>query len=86
MSILPRSGPDSAARDKTAGEISDARLEDFEKLTAAYEPPSELAPELIGISTTGAASDSVRAILLRLAERQAGALPDAPSIAAATVR
>src|SRR5439155_12327567 len=70
-----------SARDETAGEISDARLEDFEKLTSAYEPPSELAPELIRISTTGAASDSVSTILLRLAERQARALPYAPSVA-----
>ncbi len=54
-----------SARDKSAGEISDARLEDFEKLTAAYEPPPELPADLIKISTTNAASDSVRTILSR---------------------
>jgi aminoglycoside phosphotransferase family enzyme/predicted kinase len=58
------------ARNATAGEISDARLEDLHRLSAAYEPPSELAPNLIRISTAGAVSDSVRAILLRLAEKQ----------------
>lgn len=57
-------------RDEKAEETSDARLEDFAKLNAAYEPPSELAPDLIKISTTNAVSDSVRTILLRLAERQ----------------
>ena len=45
------------ARNATAGEISDARLEDLETLSAAYEPPSELAPNLIKISTDG---DAVR--------------------------
>ncbi|HEX7518415.1 MAG TPA: AAA family ATPase [Chthoniobacterales bacterium] len=58
------------ARNATAGEISDARLEDLTRLSAAYEPPSELAPNLITISTAGAMSDAVRAILLRLAEKQ----------------
>jgi len=58
------------ARDKSVGEISDARLEDFEKLTAAYEPPSELAQDLIKISTTNAVSDTVQGVLLRLAEKQ----------------
>ena len=57
-------------RDRITGEISDARLEDFEKLSAAYEPPSELAPDLIRVSTTSAASDTVRTILLQLAEKQ----------------
>jgi hypothetical protein len=57
-----------SSRDKSTGEISDARLEDFEKLTAAYEPPSELAPNLIRVSTTSAVSDTVKAILLRLVE------------------
>jgi uncharacterized protein len=75
-----------SSRDKSAGEISDARVEDFEKLNAAYEPPSELAPDLIKISTTGIVLDTVKAILLQLAEKQAGALPYAPSDAAATVR
>src|SRR4030095_1955393 len=35
-------------RDERTAETSDARLEDFEKLNAAYQPPSELAPDLIG--------------------------------------
>jgi uncharacterized protein len=58
------------ARNATAGEMSDARLEDLDRLSAAYEPPAELAPNLIRIFTAGAASDAVRAILLRLAEKQ----------------
>jgi predicted kinase len=58
------------ARNATAGEISDARLEDLETLCAAYEPPSELAPNLIKISTDGEVSDTIRAVLLRLAEKQ----------------
>src|SRR6266511_5230657 len=55
------------ARDQTPGEISDARLEDLEKLNAAYEPPSELAAHLIKISATNAPSDTAKAVLLRLA-------------------
>jgi uncharacterized protein len=58
------------ARDQTPGEISDARLEDFEKLSAAYEPPSELTPDLIKISTAKAPSDTAKTVLLRLAEKQ----------------
>jgi uncharacterized protein len=58
------------ARNATAGEISDARPEDLDRLSAAYEPPSELAPNLIRISTAGAVSDAIRTILLRLAEKQ----------------
>src|SRR5438067_4115285 len=44
------------ARDRSAGEISDARLEDLEKLTAAYEPPSEPVADLIKISANDSAS------------------------------
>jgi aminoglycoside phosphotransferase family enzyme/predicted kinase len=58
------------ARNATAGEISDARLEDLDRLSAAYEPPSELAANLIRISTADAVSDTLRAVLLRLAEKQ----------------
>jgi aminoglycoside phosphotransferase family enzyme/predicted kinase len=58
------------ARNATAGEISDARLDDLETLSAAYEPASELAPNLIKISTDGELSDTIRAVLLRLAEKQ----------------
>jgi hypothetical protein len=39
-------------RDKKNAETSDARFEDFDKLDAAYEPPSEVAPDLIRVSTT----------------------------------
>jgi aminoglycoside phosphotransferase family enzyme/predicted kinase len=58
------------ARDEKSSETSDARLEDFEKLSAAYQPPSELGPDLIRISTTTSVSDAVKTILLRLAEKQ----------------
>jgi uncharacterized protein len=57
-------------RDEKTAEASDARLEDFEKLNAAYQPPSESAPDLIRASTTTSVSDAVKAILLRLSERQ----------------
>jgi thymidylate kinase len=58
------------ARDQKTAETSDARLEDFQKLIAAYEAPSELAPGLIRVSATTSVSDTVKTILLRLAERQ----------------
>jgi uncharacterized protein len=57
-------------RGEITGEISDARLEDFEKLSAAYEPPSELGPDLIHVSTNDAVSDTVRFVLRQLAEKQ----------------
>ena len=50
------------ARNATAGRISDARLEDVKTLSAAYVPPSELAPNLIKISTNGHVSDTIRAV------------------------
>ncbi len=62
------------ARDDIADEISDARLEDFEKLSAAYEPPSELERELFKISASSAVADTVKAVLLRLAKKQGVAL------------
>jgi aminoglycoside phosphotransferase family enzyme/predicted kinase len=58
------------ARDEKTAETSDARLEDFQKLSAAYGAPSELAPGLIRVSTTTSVSDAVKTILLCLAERQ----------------
>ena len=58
------------ARDEETAETSDARLEDFQKLSAAYEEPSELAPGLIRVSRTTSMSDAVKTILLCLAERQ----------------
>jgi uncharacterized protein len=60
-------------RDEKTAEMSDARLEDFEKLNAAYQPPSELAPDLIRVSTNGSVSDGVKPILLCLAEKQLNA-------------
>jgi aminoglycoside phosphotransferase family enzyme/predicted kinase len=62
------------ARDETSAEISDARLEDFEKLNAAYEPPSELARDLIKISTNNSVPNAVKAVLQRLAKKQAGTI------------
>lgn len=47
--------------------MSDARLEDFEKLNAAYQPPTELGRDLISISTASSVSDALKAILLCLA-------------------
>jgi aminoglycoside phosphotransferase family enzyme/predicted kinase len=58
------------ARDEKTAEMSDARLEDLEKLNAAYQPPSELAPDLIKVSMTPSVSDAVKAILLHLVEKQ----------------
>jgi uncharacterized protein len=57
------------ARDEKTAETSDARREDFEKLNAAYQPPSELAPDLIRISMTTSISSAMKAILLHLAEK-----------------
>jgi uncharacterized protein len=58
-------------RDEKMAEVSDARLEDFEKLNAVYEPPSELAPDLIRVSANDAVADTVKLALLKLAETQA---------------
>jgi hypothetical protein len=57
------------ARDKSATELSDARLEDLDELSAAYQPPSEL-PDVTTVSTAASNLDAVRAVLLHLAERQ----------------
>lgn len=59
------------ARDRNAAEISDARLEDFEKLNATYEPPSELAPDLIRISAPDSfgIAVTVKTVLLGLGEK-----------------
>src|SRR5947199_3961982 len=65
------------ARDQNVSEISDARLEDFEKLNSAYEPPSELVPGLIRISTDNAVSHAVNIELCRLAEKQSLTANDA---------
>lgn len=57
-------------RDEKTAEMSDARLEDFEKLNAAYQPPSELAADLIRVSANASVSDAVKPILLCLAKKQ----------------
>ena len=58
------------AREQSMGEISDARVEDLKKLNAAYESPSELSPDLIKVSANDSVSDTVKAVLLRLSEKQ----------------
>jgi uncharacterized protein len=68
------------ARDEKTAERSDARLEDFEKLNAAYQPPSELGPDLIRPSRMASVSDAVKAILLSLAEKQSIAANNARSV------
>jgi uncharacterized protein len=57
-------------RDEKTAETSDARLEDFGKLSATYEPPSELGPDLIRVSANDAVTDTVKLALLKLAEKQ----------------
>jgi hypothetical protein len=59
-------------REQSSTEISDARLEDFEKLTAAYESPSDLAPDLVQVSANNSVSETVKAVLFKLAEKQVG--------------
>ena len=56
------------ARNKSVGVISDARLEDLEKLVAAYEAPSQLSPNLVKVSADNAVSETVKSVLLRLTE------------------
>ncbi len=61
-----------AARAQSAGEISDARLEDFAKLDRAYEPPDELAPRhFIAVKTARTTEAVVVATLKRLADDRA---------------
>jgi aminoglycoside phosphotransferase family enzyme/predicted kinase len=55
-------------RETARSEISDARAEDFAKLSAAYEPATE-QPGLIKMSTDREGADTAKAIMLRLAER-----------------
>jgi predicted kinase len=68
------------ARDEEIAEMSDARLEDFEKLNTAYQPPSELGPDLIRVSTASSIADTVKGILLRLAEKQSVVSRSVPSV------
>ena len=58
------------ARDQSAAAISDARLEDLEKLSATYKPPSELAPNHIQILANNSVAETVKALLLQLAEKE----------------
>jgi aminoglycoside phosphotransferase family enzyme/predicted kinase len=58
-------------RGTIAEEVSDARLEDLETLTAAYEPPLELAPDLIKVGTSCSVPErAAKSVLLRLTEIQ----------------
>src|SRR5437870_11492897 len=59
-----------AARNRSAGETSDARLEDLEKLTAAYEPPTELFNSLIQVPARGPILETTKSILLRLSRKR----------------
>ena len=68
------------ARDEDIAEKSDARLEDFEKLNTAYQPPSELGPDLIRVSTASSIADTVKGILVRLAEKQSVVSRSVPSV------
>jgi hypothetical protein len=56
-------------REGRASEVSDARLEDFAKLNAAYEAPAEIA-HVIGVSAAGEMAQGVRMVMLELAEKQ----------------
>src|SRR5438477_1503467 len=58
------------ARNKSVGVISDARLEDLEKLLAAYETPSQLSRNLIRAPAGNAVSATVKSGLLRFTEPQ----------------
>jgi hypothetical protein len=50
--------------------VSDARLEDFEKLTNRFEAPDELPDDIaIHISTEGSQGSTLRQLMLELAER-----------------
>ncbi len=57
-------------RARQPAEVSDARLEDFEKLNAAFEPPVEFGSDLIKVPTSGAVAETVKVVLLSLIERQ----------------
>ncbi len=58
-------------RDHDSSVISDARFEDYQKLSADYEPPLELSPgELIRISTDGPVDDVCRALLMDMVKRR----------------
>lgn len=57
-------------REEQSGVVSDARLEDFDKLSKAYEPPAELDDShLIPVNTNQAIEDSIRELYTQLAGR-----------------
>jgi aminoglycoside phosphotransferase family enzyme/predicted kinase len=58
-----------AKRETSGSDISDARVEDFAKLSAAYEPPFART-ELIKISTDREVANTTKMVLLRLAKKQ----------------
>ena len=61
-----------AARAHSAGEISDARLEDFSMLERSYERPTEIAAEdFIAVKTARTSEAVTIATLKRLAQRRA---------------
>jgi predicted kinase len=51
-------------------EISDARMEDFAKLSATYDSPAELS-DMMRIVTSGGINESARTAMLQLATRRA---------------
>lgn len=58
------------SRESTAGVISDARLEDFDMLSGAYDSPTELSDhQLLEISTEPSVKESVMQIYDKLTER-----------------
>ena len=57
-------------RDEKTAEASEARMEDFDKLSATYEPLSGLPSDSIRVSTDASVSDTVKTILVCLAENQ----------------
>jgi predicted kinase len=59
-----------ARRAQSEHVVSDARLEDFEKLTSRFEAPDELPDDItIRISTEGSPGSTLRQLMLELAER-----------------
>ncbi len=58
-------------RDGKTDVISDARVEDFKKLSEAYSPPIELRPnELVRVETTNSQTKSLTQALIALARNQ----------------
>ncbi len=62
-----------ADREENPETISDARLEDFDRLSANYESPEELGPDkLIRLRSTPSIEQTSEKLLLHLADRHAG--------------